>query len=54
MHKYMNEKRREGRSISHLAMILTAYLKTTEEYPALTGLLLIKKYTSTRMLPCLW
>ncbi len=32
---YMNAKRREGKQVSHLALILTAYLKTLEQYPAL-------------------
>ncbi len=32
---YMNEKRREGLSISHLAIVLTAYLRMVEKYPAL-------------------
>ncbi len=35
MRTYMNEKRREGKQISHLALILTAYLKAMEQYPAL-------------------
>ena len=32
---YMNAKRREGKQVSHLALILTAYLHTMEKYPAL-------------------
>ena len=32
---YMNEKRKEGKQISHLALILTAYLRAVEQYPAL-------------------
>ena len=32
---YMNAKRREGKNISHLALILTAYLHTMEKFPAL-------------------
>ena len=35
MRAYMNEKRREGKQISHLALVLTAYLHTLEKYPAL-------------------
>ena len=35
LRSYMNEKRRQGRSVSHLALILTAFLHTMEEYPAL-------------------
>ena len=32
---YMNEKRRQGKTVSHLALILTAFLHTMEQYPAL-------------------
>ncbi|MCQ2439472.1 MAG: hypothetical protein MJ074_06895 [Oscillospiraceae bacterium] len=32
---YMNEKRKENRSVSHLAIFLTAYLRMVEKYPAL-------------------
>ena len=35
MRAYMNQKRREGKKVSHLALFLTAYLRTMEEYPAL-------------------
>jgi len=35
MRTYMNAKRREGKSVSHLALILTAYLHTMEKFPAL-------------------
>ena len=35
MRAYMNEKRKEGKQISHLALVLTAYLHTLEKYPAL-------------------
>ena len=31
----MNQKRREGRRISHMALILAAYLRAVEQYPAL-------------------
>ena len=40
---YMNEKRKEGRSVSHLALILTAYLRTMEKYPALNRFVVGKK-----------
>ena len=40
---YMNEKRREGRSVSHLALILTAYLRTIEQYPALNRFVVGRK-----------
>ncbi len=35
MHAYMNAKRKEGRNVSHLALVLTAYLRTVEEFPAI-------------------
>ena len=35
MRRYMNEKRREGRPVSHLALVITAYLRVLDEYPAL-------------------
>ena len=35
MHRYMNRKRREGTPVSHLALVITAYLRMLEEYPAL-------------------
>ena len=35
MRKYMNEKRKEGKQVSHLALVLTAYLHAMEQYPAL-------------------
>ena len=40
---YMNEKRREGRTISHLALILTAYLRAVEQYPALNRFIVGRK-----------
>lgn len=35
MRLYMNEKRKEGRPVSHLALILTAYLRLLDAYPSL-------------------
>ena len=35
MRLYMNQKRREGRPVSHLALVITAYLRVLDEYPAL-------------------
>ena len=35
MRRYMNQKRREGRPVSHLALVITAYLRAMNEYPAL-------------------
>ena len=40
---YMNAKRREGKSVSHLALVLTAYLLTVEEFPALNRFIVGKK-----------
>lgn len=33
LHQYMNEKRREGVHMSHLALIIAAYLRTAAEFP---------------------
>lgn len=33
LRQYMNEKRREGRTVSHMALIMTAYLHMAAEYP---------------------
>ena len=35
LRQYMNEKRKEGIRISHVALIIAAYLRTMAEYPAL-------------------
>ena len=43
MRAYMNAKRREGKSVSHLALVLTAYLLTVEEFPALNRFIVGKK-----------
>ena len=43
MRAYMNKKRREGKSVSHLALVLTAYLLTVEEFPALNRFIVGKK-----------
>ena len=32
---YMNEKRREGKHVSHLALVLCAYMRAVEKFPAL-------------------
>ena len=40
---YMNAKRREGKNVSHLALVLTAYLLTVEEFPALNRFIVGKK-----------
>lgn len=43
LHLYMNAKRREGRTVSHLALILTAYLRTVEKFPAINRFIVNKK-----------
>ena len=35
MHDYINSKRKEGLRISHLSLVLAAYLRTVAEYPHL-------------------
>ena len=35
MHDYINAKRKDGLRISHLALVLAAYVRTTAEYPHL-------------------
>jgi hypothetical protein len=43
LHDYMNKKRKEGRNVSHLALIITAYLKTVAEFPAINRFIVNKK-----------
>ena len=43
MRTYMNAKRREGKNISHLALMLTAYLHTLKKYPALNRFVVGRK-----------
>ena len=43
MRLYMNEKRREGIHISHLALIIAAYLRITAEFPHLNRFIGNKK-----------
>jgi len=33
--QYMNEKRKEGRIVGHMALLITAYLRTLDKYPDL-------------------
>ena len=40
---YMNAKRREGKNVSHLALVLTAYLHTLDKYPALNRFIVGRK-----------
>lgn len=41
--KYMNEKRKEGIAVSHAALIICAYLKAVERFPALNRFVVNKK-----------
>lgn len=43
MKKYLNEKRKEGHSLSHLSLILAAYVRTLAEYPELNRFVVNKK-----------
>ena len=43
MRQYMNEKRREGVSISHLALVVAAYVRTVAEFPHLNRFIGNKK-----------
>lgn len=43
LRRYMNEKRREGIAVSHIALILCAYLKAAEKFPALNRFIVNKK-----------
>lgn len=43
MHTYLNRKRKEGRRISHLALILSAYVRTMAEYPELNRFVVNKR-----------
>ena len=35
LRKYMNEKRKEGRLVNHMALLITAYLRTLDKFPDL-------------------
>lgn len=41
--EYLNKKRKEGNSISHMAVIIAAMLRTTAEYPELNRFIVNKK-----------
>ncbi len=41
--KYINAKRKEGINISHMALIIAAYVKTMSEYPELNRFVVNKK-----------
>lgn len=43
MHNYINEKRKEGVSISHIALFLAAYVRTMAEFPKLNRFVVARK-----------
>ena len=43
LQKYINEKRKQGISISHMALILAAYVRTLNEFPELNRFVVNKK-----------
>jgi hypothetical protein len=44
MHKYLNKARSEGNKISHLALIIAAYLRTVSEFPELNRFVVNKRF----------
>ncbi len=43
MQNYINEKRKEGKNISHMSIILAAYVRTMGEYPSLNRFIANKR-----------
>jgi len=43
MQKYINEKRKQGSSVSHMAVLIAAYLRTVTEFPELNRFIVNKK-----------
>lgn len=43
MQSYVNKKRKEGINISHMALVISAYLRTMAEYPELNRFVVNKK-----------
>ncbi len=43
MQNYINEKRKEGKNISHMSIILAAYVRTMCEYPSLNRFIVNKR-----------
>lgn len=43
MQEYINNKRKEGVSVSHMALVLAAYLRTMAKYPELNRFIVNKK-----------
>lgn len=43
MHKYLNEKRKQGEHFSHLSLIIAAFIRTVAEYPFLNRFVVNKR-----------
>lgn len=43
LQNYINEKRKEGKNISHMSIILAAYVRTMGEYPSLNRFIVNKR-----------
>ena len=43
IHEYLNEKRKENRPLSHMSVLVAAYLRTAAEYPELNRFIVNKK-----------
>lgn len=43
LHQYVNKKRNEGVAISHLAIVIAAYVRTVSQYPALNRFIVNKR-----------
>ena len=44
LHDYINKKRAEGQNISHLALIIAAYVQTVAEFPELNRFVVNKRF----------
>lgn len=53
MQKYINEKRKEGIAISHLALILSAYSRVVGEFPLLNRFVVNRKFYARKELAVL-
>jgi len=43
MQKYINEKRKQGTAVSHMAVLIAAYMRTVAQYPELNRFIVNKK-----------
>ena len=51
MQKYINESRKQGKQISHLSLIIAAYLRTAAEYPLLYRFIVNKRIYARNEFP---